>query len=239
MYSYEFDIRHLVGVALALIAFSALRSGRLVTFLRGLKPEVLRIPPHALLFSLLTLGLFFRWDQVVLDAVQRTAETFPAWKRACDLLTKNSHVWFFLCALYLLGVLRKNEFLTRAGFGGILASGLASGVGTILKFIFLRARPYDLSGSHSFFNFHGIEEHAYQSLPSGDVALIAGFSCFWFFSARSRMLKAFFLLLPFATAFSRIADNKHWPSDTLISIFLGLLAGLMIQRSLQRTPVSA
>lgn len=140
-------------------------------------------------------------------------------------ISHNIHFWLFLGIVYIIFDLFKKEKMTKLIFSMVLASVLTGLVGHLMKFIFLRARPYAQSGPFSFLNWEGIlaNEHASQSLPSGDVAIIAGAAGCLFFAIRHKALRWLVLLLPVTTAYARIMADRHWPSDGLVSILLGLL----------------
>lgn len=130
-------------------------------------------------------------------------------------------------ALYLIGFLAKQDRFCRMIFSLVLSSGLTALLITIFKFTILRARPYGDLGPYSFLNFPGLvhDERVFQSFPSGDVALVAGVAGYIFWKWRRSIFSWFVLLLPISTALSRISLNRHWPSDTLTSILIGLFVG--------------
>ena len=84
---------------------------------------------------------------------------------------------------------------------------------------FTRA-PRQGFGPMSFFNHaaYAVDKGMFLSLPSGDVAIVAGAAVSLSFSLNSRRLLFFLLLVPFMTAFSRVSLNRHWPSDTAVEV---------------------
>lgn len=189
------------------------------------------IKTYLLLASLIgfffVLTLFF--DQQILNAMQ--AMSHPVAIAADHLggyLSKNTVFWMTLSSLYLLSFFAKQGPRSEVLYGSLLATAFTGLVSQIIKFTFVRARPYSDFGPFSFFNWAQIHEDTYQSLPSGDVALVAGASFLVFYSIRRFYWKGLILVLPFAAAFFRIVENKHWPSDTLASIGIGLIVGLFV-----------
>lgn len=140
--------------------------------------------------------------------------------------------WLFIMACYAVEELvRKPKGGAGLAFGCLLSSALTALICAVLKLIFLRARPYNLLGAAAFFQWEGFfrSANAFQSFPSGDVAVVAGAAAFLFYAARRGLFRWVFLLLPVLTALSRIDLNRHWPSDTLFSIGLGLAAAAVVR----------
>lgn len=143
---------------------------------------------------------------------------------------RNGNTWTVLCGLYLMvTVFRRHEIRTRI-FTIFLSSALTAGISSLFKITLLRARPYKDLGPLSFFNFSGFQQdhRAFQSCPSGDVAVVAGIAGYLFFTIRNPFLRAACFLLPLATALSRVSLNKHWPSDTVFATGLGLVSAWFI-----------
>jgi membrane-associated phospholipid phosphatase len=116
-------------------------------------------------------------------------------------------------------------------FSALLSSFVTALIVTVFKFLSLRARPYAEFGPFSFFNFHGLTQdaRAFQSFPSGDVGVVAGAAAYLFFTTKNRFSGVLIFLLPLCTAFARMSANKHWPSDTLFAIGLGLIAAKFVR----------
>lgn len=172
------------------------------------------------------------WDKVIMDFSNRIEDLslYRGIKTLGDNLSHNVLFWntsaFLYFALYGSGKKRWAFFL----YGLVLSSALNALVAHLLKFIFLRARPYSGLGPYSFFNPSGLFQNieGFQSLPSGDVAIVAGMAGYLFWALPYRWMKGGVLLLPLSTAFYRIGTMKHWPSDTLVSIGLGLVVGMFV-----------
>ncbi len=133
--------------------------------------------------------------------------------------------WPILIGFYLISFILRQEPLKRMGFWALTSSGASSLVAHLIKHVFLRARPYKELGPWSFFDLHGFlaDDRAFQSFPSGDVAVVAGATGYFFFACRNPFLRGLCLLIPIGTAIARVSLNKHWPSDTVFSIGLSLI----------------
>ncbi|MDD5218036.1 MAG: phosphatase PAP2 family protein [Candidatus Omnitrophica bacterium] len=232
-----FNPKVIAAVLMVLCVVLELRKGyfnRLAEYLRS----------YSWRYSLLLLALFsaaavavFFFDPLFLEYLQtlgsRTAVNRIA--QAGGMMGRNINPWLFFGLLYFVGVAGRRETWKYLGFGMLLSGALTAGVTTLFKFIFLRARPYGELGPFCFFNIEGLtrDERVFQSFPSGDVAIVAGAAAFLFYVAGRSMWRWVFLLLPLMTSLSRITLNKHWPSDTLFSIGLGLIFGHFIYRYAQ------
>ena len=209
-----------------------------ITILSGFKNGYFSAIPKARPFfnfkrygaGLLVLAVFFcliiPFDTRLLNFIQSDR---PVWVEALSRigvwLNRNVEFWIVITGVYLTALAAGRRGLAVTFFSAFLASALTGLAGHVLKFVFLRARPYSFLGPFSFFNAGGFHEnrHAFQSLPSGDVALIAGAAAFFFFAVRRLIFRLPFLILPVCAALQRITDDKHWPSDTAASIGLGFL----------------
>ena len=142
-----------------------------------------------------------------------------------SLLGKGTNCWTFLAAVYLLSYVI--PYLKRKIiFGAMEASFLTAALVTGLKFVFLRARPVTEIGPFSFFNWKGLihDDSAFQSFPSGDVAVVAGAAFFLFLTVRRPpLVRWLFLFLPILTAVARIYLDRHWLSDCSFSLGIGFL----------------
>lgn len=173
--------------------------------------------------------MFF--DQAILRWIQSGKDSYLAGIiHFGDTISRNVEFWIVLGALNLLALLSRKENLKDFAFGIFLGSALTGLIGHLLKFVFLRARPYGGFGPFSFFNIQGLTEgeHVFQSLPSGDVLLVSGASAFLFFALKNQVSRGLVFLFPLTTAVYRVAENKHWPSDTLASIGLSLIVAFFL-----------
>ncbi len=137
-------------------------------------------------------------------------------------LVKN--IWILLIFAYLLSALTRIRVLPRLIFSAIFSNVVVGLLTTIFKFGFARARPDKGMGPYSFFNWAQVKVGYYQSFSSGDAAMLAAIMVFFFYTLRRLPFRAVFLLLPAIVAYARVGLNRHWPSDVILSMGLGLAA---------------
>lgn len=135
---------------------------------------------------------------------------------------RGQNTWGLLLVLYALASwIFRAAYLKRLIFGCIL-SGMFSGLlGQILKYLFMRARPFIELGPYHFFDWQGLIEHGskFRSFPSGDVAVAAGTASFLLLAVKNPVRWVFpFLALFICT--SRMILNRHWPSDVAFSFII-------------------
>jgi len=182
------------------------------------------------LLALTVTGLPF--DPFLLERVQ--ALSGPFWKAVIEtggFAGRHIHPWVMAVGFWALAVLMRRAPAERLARGILFSGALASLLTQALKFLLLRARPFGQEGAWSFLNISGLlgDSRVYQSFPSGDVVVVAGM-IFYLVLFLSRFKAAWILaLLPAATAMSRINADKHWPTDTLFAIGLGLMTAALIR----------
>lgn len=226
-----FDTRYLAAVLIIFVFVNGIRLGYFQGMISHLKGLPLR--PYALfLLATVPIVIFTMfWDETILAWVQANNRAgLGNIIRFGGAISRNVEFWMALGLLIFFAALTGRKNLQEVIFGMFLGSVLSSLVGHLLKFVFLRARPYGHFGPFSFLNADGIlhNKHVFQSLPSGDVVLVGGAASFLFFAVKNQYLKWLVLLLPITTALYRIAEDKHWPSDTLASIGISLMAGYLL-----------
>lgn len=172
-------------------------------------------------------------DAQILGAVRSIGpDSFPK-KVLIDFggyLGKFFGLWLILGALYVFFSLLRFRHQASCFFSAALSSALSGGLAHGIKHIAQRARPYTEEGPFRFFDFHGFSDNAraYQSFPSGDVAVVAGAAAFLFLYFQGKPWRWIFMFLPVLTALSRVWNNKHWPSDTLFSLAVGFAAASLV-----------
>ena len=146
-------------------------------------------------------------------------------KNLGGVIGHNYYFWCCLLCIYFVTKFAKWKQASGAVYAAMLSAGVTACTCYLAKLIFLRARPETGFGPLSFFNHaaYAMDKGMFLSLPSGDVAIVAGAAVSLSFSLNSRRLLVFLLLVPFMTAFSRVSLNRHWPSDTLVAFAIGML----------------
>ncbi|MBN1899304.1 MAG: phosphatase PAP2 family protein [Spirochaetes bacterium] len=207
-------------------------SSFLKDFIRVFKKK--NIKYLVLLAVVLLLTMLFM-DLVVLAAIQKISS--PIVLRLIDLGNKfgDGHYLFpLLLVLYTLGVaLDKKElrFLAMIALVSAILSGLT---GQILKIAFLRARPNVGLGPLCFFDFAGVIKQdllftwQYKSFPSGHTTNAFSAVLPFVLAMKNRLIKVALLILPVMTGIARIFYNKHWPSDIIMGVALGVYVSYII-----------
>lgn len=169
--------------------------------------------------------LLFFFDSPLLMQIQDWREETDWLIQFGSWIGRNNIFWPVIVGVYLIFTLLRMPAGLDRSFG-VCASALAAGlVSVFIKFSLLRARPSEELGPFSFFHLEGIlnDSPRYQSFPSGDTALVAGAAGYLFWSSSKHRWKWLLILLPLASAWARVSLNRHWPSDTLLSLGLGFL----------------
>ena len=204
----------------------------------NLRPYLLIAVPFFILFL-----LAFSQDRPLLAKVQALQGDF--WYSILLIgrnIGENVKFWYFLILFYWIARWRRSAKGASTAFGLLLSSALAGLFAHLLKFLFTRARPYAEAGPYSFFNYHELlhNSRAHQSLPSGDIALVAAASGYLFFSVSNPFLRILTLLFPLLNAYARVALNRHWPSDAAAAMALGFMAAYFFwnfKKFQQKTPL--
>lgn len=138
--------------------------------------------------------------------------------------------------MYATGRLTKNARAADLGLHGTEALFVGAQLGTLLKGIVGRARPYvNVDQPHDYQTFRGFRKGTrYRSFPSGHtISAFAAASAVT--SETSRWWpKSVWFVAPVmyggaaAVGWSRMFDNKHWASDVITGAAIGTFAGLKV-----------
>ena len=139
--------------------------------------------------------------------------------------------------MYAVGRIGGNERMADLGLHGTEAILIGAGVGSVLKGMFGRARPFlDRENANDFGFGRGFGRDEYRSFPSGHT--VAGFA------AAAAVVSETDRWWPDATIYvaplmyggaaligvSRMYNNKHWASDVVMGAAIGTFAGLKVVR---------
>lgn len=128
--------------------------------------------------------------------------------------------------LYSLGVLKHDDHLRETGFLGAEALGGAFIVDTVLKGITQRQRPTEGNGSGSFLSGKGRVWNSGSSFPSGhSIQTWALASVIAHEYSRSHIVPVAAYGIAATVSLSRIAAQKHFPSDVVVGAAMGWFIG--------------
>lgn len=138
--------------------------------------------------------------------------------------------------LYTYGRLRDNQRAADLGLHGIEALFIGAELGTLLKGVVGRSRPYvNVNQPHDYKAFRGFKGGSdYRSFPSGHT--IAAFAAAAAVTSETKRWwpKSVYVIGPimyggaWATGWSRMFDNKHWASDVITGAAIGTFTGLKV-----------
>ena len=218
------------GTLLALVFLDAWRNGSFKGWGRDKRKLEGRFYLRFFIGLLLLMGLFLPLDSALLVLVQSWGERLPGLVNFGSFIGGNVNYWVLVTGAYFFFRLLGWKKGTQICLGMLLASLASALVCQGLKIIFLRARPFTGLPPFSFFHWGGIlkDDRAFQSFPSGDTVLVSGGFGYFFHSSPNRRLRWLGFLLPLSTAFARVSLDRHWVSDTIASLMIGLMVSRWI-----------
>ena len=160
-----------------------------------------------------------QYDVPFLDNVQQGYR--GGWAMYLDITNEmgGKKVGLPLLAVFGSTLLTRNQRLQDAAFTS-LESWLYAGVITqSLKYIFGRYRPEEDLGSGIFRPFSG-----HTSFPSGHTTAAFALITPWVLYYPHPLTYGLFALSA-GTAMARIAHDKHWPSDVIMGVVIGVTVG--------------
>jgi membrane-associated phospholipid phosphatase len=143
-------------------------------------------------------------------------------------------------SMYAIGRLTKQDRLAQLGLHGTEALVLGAGIGSVLKDVFGRARPYvdTISPNPDDFQLlRGFKRgENYRSFPSGHTlaafaaaAAVSAETSRWWSWASYTIGPAMYGGAA-AVGVSRMYNNRHWASDVILGAALGTFAGTKVVR---------
>jgi membrane-associated phospholipid phosphatase len=183
--------------------------------------------------ALMVVGLA-RWDQPVLEAVQRGAG--EAWRGLAGFLSRYGDFPFLLVggviALALCLRARAKNW-ARIVTSMILAGVLAGLTSNVIKLASGRVRPRVEHTEHGWYGPRHEDrwvslQHDFQGFPSSHAACAFGFFFPLLLSRRS--MGTVGLLAAAAIAWSRVQLNAHHISDVAAGALIGVVAGWLVWR---------
>jgi membrane-associated phospholipid phosphatase len=141
--------------------------------------------------------------------------------------------------MYATGRLSHSERLAELGLHGTEALLIGEGVGSVMKDVLGRARPYadTAPNPNDWQVFRGFKHgESYRSFPSGHT--VAGFAAAAAVSAETSVWwpHAIYVIGPTMyggaalIGLSRMYENRHWASDVIMGAAIGTFAGTKVVR---------
>ncbi len=218
-------LRHkkVIAVLFALVVIREIRAGFLKDFKTYFKSVRWNSYRNILIASLMVVGGLLLVDEPLIRLIQKIKTPWVlniiAWAATWG---RGQNTWGLLILAYALAawVFRKPD-LKRIIFACMVAGGLTGLLGQILKYLFMRARPFLELGPYHFFDWQGMIESGshFRSFPSGDVAVAAGTASFLLLAIKNP-LRWIFPFLALLVCTSRMILNRHWPSDVAFSFII-------------------
>lgn len=142
-------------------------------------------------------------------------------------------------ATYGTGLAMKNRTLADVGLHTTGALVASSAVGSVMKRVLGRARPYAVADSTSTSYALGrgfTKGSAFQSMPSGHTTAAFAVASVLASESRHRWPRRARIIAPLAygaaslVALSRIYSNSHWASDVTLGAGIGIVSGYSVVR---------
>jgi membrane-associated phospholipid phosphatase len=121
------------------------------------------------------------------------------------------------------GLLAGNPGLTRTGAQLAASGALAAASFGLLKVVTGRSRPHRALGPYDFHPFSGS-----GSFPSGHTTIAFALATTLGDASHSTWVTAGLYLFATGTAWSRVYDHRHWPSDVFLGAALGVTSAKLV-----------
>lgn len=134
---------------------------------------------------------------------------------------------------FAIGTLIDNDNMQRAGARMVAAVAISAGAAEGMKRVIGRSRPNEGVGAYSFHPFTSFKDsagtEARRAMPSGHVTAAFAIATSLADDVRHRPVVDV-LLYAFATgtAYSRINDDRHWFSDTVMGAAVGITSAKLV-----------
>lgn len=133
--------------------------------------------------------------------------------------------WVPCCVFVAILLVSPNRLKLLLGFSIPLL--LVTGLTHLMKLLLGRARPEKELGPASF-TFLGDPNNGFDSFPSGHTSFAIALALL--FGAVFPKLRIPFLVFALLTAFTRIAQARHYPSDVLAAAALAFILVTLLKR---------
>jgi membrane-associated phospholipid phosphatase len=126
--------------------------------------------------------------------------------------------------LLVAGAIRRSGRLARVGVLVLLVFGLCGGAAYSVKSVVRRPRPWThgLVWSETIRDWKWSRNGRAHSFPSGDVTVAAGLAMTLYLGLRRGRGRYLVFLIPLASSVGRVIGARHYPSDCLAALLLGI-----------------
>jgi len=140
-----------------------------------------------------------------------------------------------LASVWLTGYLTDNQRLQKTFFYSLETLALSAVCTQVIKYSAGRARPYLNLGSEEFI---GLNKKAdYNSFPSGHTQTAFAVASTFALEYQDNLwvtIPAYTLAA--TTAYARVRDNKHWPSDVFTGAMIGFFSAQAVRKAHAKMP---
>lgn len=140
-----------------------------------------------------------------------------------------------LASVWLTGYLIDNQRMQKTFFYSLETLALSAVCTQVIKYSAGRARPYLNLGSDEFI---GLNKKAdYNSFPSGHTQTAFAVASTFALEYQDNLWVAIpAYTLAATTAYARIRDNKHWPSDVFTGAMIGFFSAKAVRKTHEKLP---
>lgn len=164
--------------------------------------------------------LLYSFDQQSSDFFIRNKQDVPQFLREAGNQATPEHFFMLNGAIYMTGLIMKNEDIRDTGVLLLTSSAAASLMLATGKWVVGRARPYTDNGKNAFDLFSTSAD--WHSFPSGHALLSVTTAYAIGKKIKNPWLKAGVYTLGMVGPVSRLWEGAHWLTDVGLSIALGV-----------------
>jgi membrane-associated phospholipid phosphatase len=134
--------------------------------------------------------------------------------------------------LLIAAAVLRSKRLARVGVLVLLTFGLCGGAAYSLKSVVRRPRPWTqgLAWSETIRDWKWSRNGQAHSFPSGDVTCATGLAMSLYLALRRGRARYLLFLAPLASSAGRIVGARHYPSDCLAALLLGIAMAALAWR---------
>jgi len=134
--------------------------------------------------------------------------------------------------LLMAALVLRSRRLARVGVLVLLVFGLCGGAAYSVKSVVRRPRPWTqgLVWSETIRDWKWSRNGQAHSFPSGDVTIASGLAMTLYLGLRHGRARTLVFLIPLASSVGRILGARHYPSDCLAGLLLGIGLAALVWR---------